>query len=126
MRRERTRGLPRQDAASEPVTRTGWAASSQLTAGTVRLIVIVSIAGSVVLFLLCRDLTARFEGGSPVTHSVNPYLAIWISLVAVAATLTVWIIAMLEHRSPNDLTKALPRRPRRRGGSKPASEGRVR
>src|SRR5260370_34403463 len=41
------------------------------------------IALGVGLYVLSNYLSARFDHGAPVTHSVNQYLTIWLSIAAV-------------------------------------------
>ena len=52
--------------------------------------------GGVILFLVGRYLTTRFDLGSPVTHAVDPYLTIGLSLLALTGTSALWLIAALD------------------------------
>lgn len=110
MRRQRMRAIRPVRRRWESARRVERVASNQTWAKSIPLVALVTIGGSLVLFLICRYLTNRFDGGTPITHHVDPYLAIWISLTAVAATCTVWVVAMLENRSIRHPGTPSPRR----------------
>jgi hypothetical protein len=49
------------------------------------------IALGVGLFILSNYLSARFDQGTPITHSVNEYLAVWLSIVVVSGVGLAWL-----------------------------------
>jgi hypothetical protein len=49
------------------------------------------IALGVGLFILSHYLSARFDQGTPITHSVNEYLAVWLSIVVVSGVGLAWL-----------------------------------
>lgn len=47
------------------------------------------------LFLLSSYLSTRFDRGTPVSHSVDPFLTVWLSLVDLTVVLAAWVVAAL-------------------------------
>jgi hypothetical protein len=66
------------------------------------------IALGLSLFILSNYLSARFDQGTPVTHSVNEYLAVWLSIIVVCGVGLAWLGVSLAQARP---TWATGRRP---------------
>jgi hypothetical protein len=86
----------------------------------------VPVTGSIGLYLVCHYLSSRFDAGSPMTHDVDPHLAIWISLLAVLATIAIWVVAMLEQRNRDRSWSGLSRGTRPRDRARPVARRGVR
>jgi hypothetical protein len=72
------------------------------------------IALGVSLFILSTYLSARFDQGAPVTHSVNEYLAVWLSIVVVTAVGLAWLGVDLAQATRTWTVRQRPNRQLRR------------
>lgn len=123
---ERRRASRRVEARSDSLTGSRESVANRPNSFMLPLVVGVPVAASVGLFIVCHYLSFRFDVGSPITHYVDPHLAIWISLLAVSGTTAIWVVAMLEQRT-RDRSRSGPQGgPRPRDRTRPLDQRSVR
>jgi hypothetical protein len=80
---------------------------------------------SVALFAVTSYLAQRFDEGSPLTHSVDPYLTIWLSISAGVIVVAAWAIAAAVKVGPSATRRHSRRRKARERMSRQPLGGRA-